>query len=160
VLDQKRFDGVHSVADAVEYLHSGKSVGKVCRMLTLLCSSSFYLCFSFLKVMITRWLNSLQHIFYRLSSASIQASVNKSQNYEHLLWNYLWDRAHRPQFLSIIRALVSVMRISGHDKKLKGLSVEFCQINHNNETFYQGLSFNSFTSFTVFLMQMDFFLLR
>ncbi|KAJ6310544.1 hypothetical protein OIU76_015297 [Salix suchowensis] len=28
-LDQKRFDGVHSVADAVEYLHSGKSVGKV-----------------------------------------------------------------------------------------------------------------------------------
>lgn len=29
VLDQKRFDGVHSVADAVEYLHSGKSVGKV-----------------------------------------------------------------------------------------------------------------------------------
>jgi hypothetical protein len=34
------------------------------------------------------------------------------------------------------------------------LSVEFCQINHNNETFYQGLSFNSFT---VFLMQMDFF---
>jgi hypothetical protein len=37
------------------------------------------------------------------------------------------------------------------------LSVEFCQINHNNETFYQGLSFNSFT---VFLMQMDFFLLR
>lgn len=34
------------------------------------------------------------------------------------------------------------------------LSVEFCQINHNNETFYQGLSFNSFT---VFLMQMDIF---
>ncbi|KAJ6671244.1 hypothetical protein OIU85_015043 [Salix viminalis] len=28
-LDQKRFDGVHSVADAVEYLHSGKSIGKV-----------------------------------------------------------------------------------------------------------------------------------
>ncbi|CAK7329863.1 unnamed protein product [Dovyalis caffra] len=27
-LDQKRFVGLHSVADAVEYLHSGKSVGK------------------------------------------------------------------------------------------------------------------------------------
>lgn len=49
MLDQKRFDGVHSVADAVEYLHSGKSVGKVCRMLTLLCSSSFYLCFFLFK---------------------------------------------------------------------------------------------------------------
>ncbi|EEF43705.1 prostaglandin reductase-3 [Ricinus communis] len=28
-IDPKRFVGVHSVADAVEYLHSGKSVGKV-----------------------------------------------------------------------------------------------------------------------------------
>ncbi|MBA0606034.1 hypothetical protein Godav_018552 [Gossypium davidsonii] len=29
VIDQKRFSGLHSVADAVEYLHSGKSTGKV-----------------------------------------------------------------------------------------------------------------------------------
>ncbi|KAA3468061.1 putative quinone oxidoreductase [Gossypium australe] len=29
VLDPKRFSGLHSVADAVEYLHSGKSTGKV-----------------------------------------------------------------------------------------------------------------------------------
>ncbi|KAL9327451.1 hypothetical protein ACSQ67_008096 [Phaseolus vulgaris] len=28
-IDPKRFIGLHSVADAVEYLHSGKSVGKV-----------------------------------------------------------------------------------------------------------------------------------
>lgn len=28
-IDPKRFSGLHSVADAVEYLHSGKSVGKV-----------------------------------------------------------------------------------------------------------------------------------
>ena len=29
-MDPKRFLGLHAVADAVEYLHSGKSVGKVC----------------------------------------------------------------------------------------------------------------------------------
>jgi len=28
-IDPKKFIGLHSVADAVEYLHSGKSVGKV-----------------------------------------------------------------------------------------------------------------------------------
>ena len=33
-VDPNRFVGLHSVADAVEYLHSGKSVGKVFTLLS------------------------------------------------------------------------------------------------------------------------------
>lgn len=36
LIDPKKFVGVHSVADAVEHLHSGKSLGKVCGLLALL----------------------------------------------------------------------------------------------------------------------------
>lgn len=89
-VDPKQFLGLNSVADAVEYLHSGKSVGKVLLHL-------FYFSCNMIIILVQlppRWQFSYNRIkkFTRLLFASIQSSVRKWRNYDEIMSSYITGR--------------------------------------------------------------------
>jgi len=93
LIDPKKFVGVHSVVDAVEHLHSGNSLGKVCLTLfKLYFSWSFFVLLIFLQFCdldsamgVSRSSSSSQQTLHRRNLLHVsKAGVTKAASLEFL----------------------------------------------------------------------------